>query len=169
MAISTAKIKQYLDEVDFKYQERDSDTIVTGFTDDDSNRVMIVIRLMEDGEFLQMRTLKHLDELVEEADPEKRTELLKWMLNKNYTTKTGSWEYDPDDHDHHLSIGHVIEDGDLTYKQFLRMLGVLTKSASLIPEMKEVLGINEAAIDPVEQKRQELLAQLRALEDGTGI
>lgn len=169
MAISTAKIKQYLDEVDFKYQERDSDTIVTGFSDDQGNKVMIVIRLMEDGEFLQMRTLKHLDDLVAEAEPEKRVELLKWMLNKNYTTKAGSWEYDPDDHDHHLSIGHVIEDGDLTSKQFMRMLGVLTKSASLIPEMKEILGINDAAVDPVEQKRQDLLAQLRALEEGTGI
>ncbi len=169
MAISTAKIKQYLKEVDFNYDERDADTIVTGFSDDEGNKVVIVIRLMEDGEYLQMRTIKHLDDLVAEADAEQRAELLKWMLNKNYTTKTGAWEYDPDDHDHHLSIGHIIEDGDLTYKQFLRMLGVMTKSASLIPEMKQVLGINDAAIDPVEQKRQELLAQLRALEEGTGI
>ncbi|GAA0787017.1 YbjN domain-containing protein [Marinobacterium sediminicola] len=169
MAINTAKIKQYLKEIDFNYEERDADTIVTGFSDDDGHQVVIAIRLMEDGEFLQMRTIKHLDDLVAQAEPEKRVELLKWMLNKNYTTKTGSWEYDPDDHDHHLSIGHVIEDGDLTCKQFLRMLGVMTSSASLIPEMKAVLGISEVAIDPVEQKRQELLAQLRALEEGAGI
>lgn len=169
MAISSAKIKQYLKEVDFNYDERDANTIVTGFSDDANNKVVIVISLMEDGEYLQMRTIKHLDDLVAEAEPERRAELLKWMLNKNYTTKNGAWEYDPDDHDHHLSIGHVIEDGDLTLKQFMRMLGVMTQSASLIPEMKQVLGIKDAAIDPVELKRQELLAQLRALEEGRGI
>ena len=168
MAISPAKIKEYLDSVELNYEEREKDTFVVGFSKDD-NKVVIVIRLMEDGEFLQMRTIKHVDDLVENADPAKRAELLAWMLNKNYSTKTGAWEYDPDDHDHHLAIGHVIEDGDLTQKQFVRMLSVLTHSAELIPEMKEILGFGEDSVDPVEQKRQELLAQLRALEDGTGI
>lgn len=169
MAITTAKIKQYLNQLDFNFEERDENTVVTGMSDENDNSVVIAIRLMEDGEFMQIRTLKHLDDLVAEAAPEKRIELLKWMLNQNYTTKTGAWEYDPDDHDHHLAIGHVIEDGDVTFKQFARMLGAVSRSAKLIPEMKEVLGIKEAAIDPVEQKRQELLAQLRALEEGTGI
>ncbi|SEG75145.1 hypothetical protein [Marinobacterium lutimaris] len=168
MAISLAKIKQYLDEVELNYDERDENTLAVGFSSE-GNKIVIVIRLMEEGEFLQMRTIKHLDGLVETADPEKRANLLTWMLNQNYSTKTGAWEYDPDDHDHHISIGHVIEDGDLTKKQFVRMLSVLTNSAKLIPEMKEILGFGEESVDPVEQKRQELLAQLRALEDGTGI
>lgn len=169
MAISISKIKGFLDQIDFNYQMKDEDTIITGY-EDEGNKVMIVIRLMEDGEFLQMRTVKHLDELVEEASEEKRAALLNWMLKQNYTTKNGSWEYDPEDHDHHLSIAHVIEDGDLTQKQFMRMLSVLTNSASSIPEMKQVLGVaSGSTIDPVELKRQELLAQLRALDDGAGI
>ncbi len=168
MAISAATIKQYLENVELNYDERDENTFAVGFSKDD-NKVVILIRLMEDGEFLQMRTIKHLDGLLETADPEKRADLLTWMLKKNYSTKNGSWEYDPDDHDHHIAIGHVIEDGDLTQKQFVRMLSILTNSASLIPEMKEILGFGEESIDPVEQKRQELLAQLRALEEGTGI
>lgn len=169
MAITAKTLKQYLEQADFNYEERSEDTLVTGFTGDSGDSVVIAIRLMEEGEYLQMRTLKHLDDAVAEAQPERRDALLKWMLNRNYTTKLGSWEYDPDDHDHHIAIGHPIEDGDLTYKQFVRMLGTLAKSTDLIPEMKSILGLSEPELDPVEQKRQELLAQLRALEDGTGI
>tara|TARA_Y100000310_G_C20693485_1_gene823905 strand:+ start:280 stop:789 length:510 start_codon:yes stop_codon:yes gene_type:complete len=169
VAISIETIKQYLNLIDFNFDERDSTTILTGSTDDDGNRVVIIISLLENGEFLQMRTLKHLDDLVAEATPEKRAELLKWMLNQNYATKNGSWEYDPEDHDHHFAMAHVIEDGDLTAKQFVRMLKVLMDSASKIPEMKAILGVSAPAIDPVELKRQELLAQLRALDDVKGI
>lgn len=168
MAINTGKLKQYLDQVDINYDEHDDTTLVCAFSDENDNRVMVVIRLMENGEFLQVHTLKHLDDLVAEAEPEQRSDLLKWMLNRNYMTKVGSWEYDPDDHDHRICASHVIEDGDLTLKQFMRLLSSVSSSLELIPEMKKVLGIG-GAIDPVEQKRQELLAQLRALEDGQGI
>lgn len=168
MATSIGIVKKYLDDIDFNYEMKDEDTIITGYSSDD-NKIMIIIRLMENGEFIQLRTLKHLDELVEEASEEKRVALMKWMLKQNYTTKSGAWEYDPDDHDHHFSIGHVIEDSELTQTQFMRMMKIMTGTADLIPEMKSVLGIQSAAVDPVEAKRQELLAQLRALDDGAGI
>lgn len=169
MAITTATLKRYLEEINFNYEERDEDTLVTGYTGESDERVVILIRLMENGEYLQMRTIKHLDDLVAQAPAEKRDALLKWMLNRNYVSKLGAWEYDPDDHDHHIAIGHAIEDGELTQKQFMRLLVTLSKSADLIPEMKEILGVAAPEVDPVEQKRQELLAQLRALEDGAGI
>lgn len=169
MAINTGKLKQYLELAEINYDEHDDTTLVCAFADDNDNRIMVVIRLMENGEFLQIHTLKHLDDLVAEAEPEPRSDLLKWMLNRNYITKVGAWEYDPDDHDHRICASHVIEDGDLTLKQFMRLLSSVSSSLELIPEMKKVLGIGAGAIDPVEQKRQELLAQLRALEDGQGI
>lgn len=168
MAISIGKIEKFLDAMDLNYQKKDENTILTGSGDDDGNRIMIVIQLQEDGEFLQLRTVKHLDDLVEEASEEKRTELLKWMLHQNYQTKNGTWEYDPTDHDHHMAIGHIIEDGDLTASQFQRMFMIIAKSMSSIPEMKKILGLVEE-MDPVEKKRQELLAQLRELEGGAGI
>lgn len=169
MAISVAKIYAFLDHMDLKYERRDEESTITGFADGKGNSIMVIIRLLEDGEYLQMRTIKHLDDLVAEAKPEKRIELLKWMLHENYTNKTGAWEYDPADHDHHIAIGHAIEDGDLTFNQFKRMISVMQKSAESIPEMKEVLGLAVEEIDPIELKRQELLAQLRALDSGDGI
>jgi hypothetical protein len=169
MAISIAKIYAFLDHLEMKYERKDDETVVTGFGDGKGNSVMVLIRLLEDGEFLQFRTLKHLDDLVAEASPEKRVELMKWMLHENYTNKNGAWEYDPADHDHHIAIGHPIEDGDLTFKQFKRMIGVMQKSTECIPEMKKVLGLAVEELDPIERKRQELLAQLRALDSGDGI
>lgn len=169
MAISIAKIYAFLDHMEINYEKKDEETVLTAFNDGKGNRIAVIIRLLEDGEFLQLRTLKHLDDLVAEASPDKRVELMKWMLNENYTNKTGSWEYDPADHDHHISIGHPIEDGDLTFKQFKRMLSVIQNSTDSIPEMKKVLGLVVEELDPIERKRQELLAQLRALDAGDGI
>lgn len=168
MAIELSKLTGFLDEIGVNYDERDENTIVFPYSNDD-DKILVVVKLMEDGEFLQMRTLKHLDDLVAEASEEKRNALLKWMLNKNYTTKMGTWEYDPEDHDHHIAIGCSIEDNDLTIKQFARMFKAIIDSVKVIPEMKEILGIMPAEDDlsEKEKKRQELLRQLQDLdEDG---
>jgi hypothetical protein len=45
----------------------------------------------------------------------------------------------------------------------------MQKSTECIPEMKKVLGLAVEELDPIERKRQELLAQLRALDSGDGI
>ncbi|AWI78975.1 hypothetical protein CEW87_06120 [Parazoarcus communis] len=168
MAISLSRIESYLDEMEVNYKVRDEKSIITSFGEQ-PNAVMVIILLTEEGELLEIRTVKHLDDLVAEASEEKRAKLLAWMLNANYSSKIGAWEYDPDDHDHHLSISVPIEDGDLTLKQFVRMLGVIAKSATLIPEMKAVLGVADAAVDEKERKRRELLAQLHALDNDSGI
>jgi len=165
MAIKISKIQSYLDDMGVNYENRENDTIAFPMSDEE-NKIVIVIKLMEDGEYIQMRTVKHLDGLVEEASEEKRAALLKWMLHRNYISKLGAWEYDPADHDHHISIACAIEDGDLSTKQFLRMFKIIANSLDLIPEMKEVLGISDG-MSAKEKKRQALLKQLQDLdEDG---
>lgn len=163
MAISITQIQGYLDDAGVNYENRDEDTIVFPMSDDE-NKIVIVTKILEDGEYIQMRTLKHLDDLVSEATEVKRVALLKWMLGKNYTSKLGAWEYDPEDHDHHMAVGHSIEDGDLTRKQFLRMFKVVANSLDDIPEMKEILGVS-GGMSAKEKKRQELMQQLQALEE----
>ncbi|WP_299203667.1 hypothetical protein [uncultured Amphritea sp.] len=168
MAITLSRIEQYMDTLGMKYQKKDETTLLTGATDE-KGQVMIAIQLMEDGEFLLIRSVKHLDDLVEEANDEKRAALMSWMLYQNYKSKLGAWEYDPSDHDHHLSVTCPIEDGDLTFKQFTRLLQVITNSCEAIPEMKKLLGLVSEEIDPIELKRRELLAQLAALDGNSGI
>lgn len=171
MAIALSDVKDFLDEIGLKYQEKDEETLLFPYTDTDiDERVLIAVSLLEDGEFLRMRTVKHLDDLVAEAEPEKRQALLEWMLYQNYQTKLGTWEYDPNDHDHHIAVTIGIEDGGMTKKQLMRMLSVVLKSVELIPEMKKVLGIAPANdADDVEKKRAELLAQLAELDSQSGI
>jgi len=163
MAVQISKLKGFLDKVGAKYDERDDTTLVVPMSDEE-NRIMIIMRLMEDGEFIQMRTIKHLDDLVEEASEEKRTDLLKWMLNQNYKSKSGAWEYDPSDHDHHFAIGHVIEDSELTEMQFMRLFKIVANSLDSIPEMKKILGI-EDQMSEKDKKRQALLKQLQELDE----
>lgn len=162
MAITLNKITGFLNEIDFNFEERDENTIVTSFSKDDDS-ILIVIRLMEDGEFCTMRTVKHLDELVAEAPEDKRNALLSWMLEQNYNTKVGVWEYDPSDHEVAYVVDYIIEDGDVTDKQFMRGFGTVVKSVEKIAEMKAVLGL-APAMDDKERKKQELLRQLRELE-----
>ena len=172
MAIALSDIKDFLDEIGLNYQEKDDETVLFPYSDSDiDEKILVVVRLLEDGEFLQMHTVKHLDDLVAEASPEKRTALLEWMLYQNYKTKTGTWEYDPSDHDHHLAVSCGIEDGGLTKKQLMRMFAVMIKSVELIPEMKKILGIEPASSDESEtdKKRAELLAQLAELDGQSGI
>ena len=172
MAISMKDVTDFLDEVGLKYKEKDETTILFPFSDDEiDEKILVAVSLQEDGEFLSMRTVKHLDDLVAEADEEKRRALLDWMLYHNYRSKLGAWEYDPSDHDHHLAVTLGIEDGSASKKQLMRMLSVMIKSVELIPEMKKVLGIESASSsdDENEKKRAALLAQLAELEGQSGI
>jgi len=165
MAIKISQIQGYLDEMGVNYEDRDNETIAFPMSDEE-NKIIIIVKLLEDGEYMQMRTIKHLDDLVEQASEEKRIALLKWMLNRNYVSKLGAWEYDPEDYDHHIAAGHSIEDGDLTLKQFVRIFKIISNSLDLIPEMKEVLGVSDG-MSAKEKKRQALLKQLQDLdEDG---
>ncbi len=163
MAIKITQIQGYLDDMGVNYENRDDETLVFPMSDDD-NKIVIIVKVLEDGEYLQMRTLKHLDDLLAEAAEDKRVDLLKWMLGTNYKRKLGAWEYDPEDHDHHIAVGHSIEDGDLTLKQFMRMFKIVANSLDDIPEMKEILGISDG-MSAKEKKRQELMKQLQDLEE----
>lgn len=172
MAMSLQDIKDFLTDIGFNFQEKDEESLLFPYSDSDiDEKILVLVKLQEGGEFLSMRTVKHLDELVAEATEEKRRALLEWMLFQNYRTKIGTWEYDPTDHDHHLAVSAGIEDGVLTKKQLMRMLAVMVKSVELIPEMKKILGIEPAGNDQSEadKKRAELLAQLAALDEPNGI
>ena len=172
MAMSIQDVKDFLKDVGLNFQEKDEETLLFPYSDTDiDEKILVVVKLEEDGEFLSMRTVKHLDDLVAEADEEKRRALLDWMLFQNYRSKIGAWEYDPSDHDHHLAVSMGVEDGTPTKKQLMRMLAVMVKSVELIPEMKKVLGIETAGDDQSEadKKRAELLAQLAALDEPNGI
>ncbi len=172
MAITFKDVTDFLDEIGLKYQEKDEETLLFPYSDDDINeKILVAVSLLENGEFLRMRTVKHLDDLVAEADAEKRQALLEWMLYQNYRSKLGAWEYDPTDHDHHLAVTLGIEDGGMTKKQMMRMLAVMLKSVEMIPEMKKVLGIESAdsGQSEADKKRAELLAQLAELDGQSGI
>ena len=168
MAIKQSLIKSYLEDIGINFHEKDEDTIVFPYTGDEDSKIMVVCRIMEDGEYFKMHTIKHLDDLMDSVAEDKKNALKDWMLYENYKTKTGSWEYDPSDNDIHFSVEYPIEDGDLTKMQFTRGFAVVLKSADKIPEMKKVLGLVSDEMDEKERKRQELLRQLQELESGSG-
>lgn len=166
MAIKIEKIEEYLGELDLKFEKRKENLILV-IISSEIDKLYVFIHLDENGEYIELRAIKHLDELVAEANEERRIELLKWMLNENYNKKIGTWEYNSEDHNHNFTIGHVIEDGDLTGKQFKRMLNSVARSLHDIQKMKDILNPN--ALSEKEKKRISLLAQLQELDEEDGI
>lgn len=169
MATELSTLKLILDKIEINYQERDENTLILPYTGDNDSKIMVVVRLLEDGELVNIHTVQHLDDLVAQATEENRVKLLEWMLYRNYQTKIGTWEYDPSDHDIHFSCEVILEDEEINIKAFIRAFSTVLKSADVIEEMKQVLGVASAEEDEKEKKRQELLRQLRELEGDNGI
>lgn len=165
MAIKLDLIEKYLYSLDLKYEKINEETINLSVSNN-NDKVLIFIILHDDGEYLEVRTFKHLDDLLAEASEEKRVDLLKWMLENNYKTKFGTWEYNPENHQHHITIEHIIADGSLIEKQFTRIFNIICSSINHIPEMKKILGV-AGGLSEKEKKRQELLAQLQELDESS--
>ena len=166
MAIKIEKIEEYLNKMDLGFEKRKENLIVV-IISGEIDKLFIVIHLDEDGKYIEISAIRHLDELIAEANEDRRIELLKWMLNENYKKKIGTWEYNSEDHNHRITVGHVIEDGGLTGKQFKRMLNSVARSLHDIQNMKDILNPN--ALSEKEKKRISLLAQLQELDEEDGI
>lgn len=168
MAIKEEVIEKYLKEMSVEYKKNEDDVFLINHSSD-KDEISIAVRLMDNGSYLQIKAAKHLGDLVAEVNEEVRANLLKWMLEKNYYSKLGCWEYDPKDHDYNIAVGHFIADGELTKIQFRSIYNLVSSSVNSIPEMKKSLGINTDGFYEKEKKRQELLEQLRELDEECGI
>jgi len=141
MGIQKEVIEKFFKEKDWTYkdEERENGTVLYklpfAFKNDRNEEadVMLLVILEEPSEsgyeFIAFRVLNMLDgNKVKES--KFLPELMKYVLQKNYQKKIGSWALDPDDGDLYVSCVLPLEDsGQLTNKQMGRICNNLLKSA----------------------------------------
>lgn len=165
--VTLEQLKKYLDNAGYKFNEKD-DAIILGAKGD--WQLYTFIRIREDGEFLSINT--QLDDpngnfLKMPANHQYTKELMEYLLDENYKYKVGHWGLDKDDGDIKFITHYHVEDGELTQKQFIRIiksiLGTVDDAAldidSILTTGKTKSEAKDAETKNLAQQAQELLAQ----------
>lgn len=129
MAATLNELAKMLDKMGINYDKND-ERIHFGSKDDD--QVYLFVRLLEDGELLNITV--QLDDpngnfLQVPYDHKYIKEFMGYLLHQTYQYKIGFWSYDPTDGDVRFKITHSIESNDLTEDQFKRLIGVARNTA----------------------------------------
>lgn len=157
MPTSVSQIACYLDQCGWKYEvDADQNSIVTGVKTDNGTKLLIVIHLAENGEFVHF----YAPRLLKVKDHVFKGVLFQTLLAMSWEMKMLRFEYDTTDGEIRASIEIPIEDGSLTRTQFERCLIGLVHMVDVkaMPRMKQVLATGE---DPGRQTlAQEIVKDL---------
>ena len=161
MAVTLTEISGWLDNIGIKHK-LEEEKIFFG-AGDDENTQGYFIRTPENGEMFdaQMQILNENRDFVSLEGQQHAAKVLEHILYLNYTTKFGTWEYDPRDGDIRLAVEIPLEDATMTEKQFNRICGLLIKQGTdAAKDIKEILKNGEI---PSKDEEQDVVAMLEAL------
>jgi len=129
MPLTIDQLEQFFKARRLKYR-REPDRIVTGFAtrnfrdDRGQEGVVIIARLSEGGKYLEFVA----PGLYRSHGCEHRAALFQALLDVTMRTKMIRFEHDPADGEIRCTVECPIEDGELTSKQFQRMLDCLAEA-----------------------------------------
>ncbi len=157
MATSLQQIATFLEKRQLKFVREDANNrILLPFQAEDNEKVVIVVVLEENGEFLKILS----PSVLTYRDGPHRLVLFQAMLEICWETKMLQWEYDPSDGEIRAIIEFPLEDAALTERQFFRAFEGLLQLLNLNrPRLKTILatgvdpkrggGAREGAPDPL--------------------
>lgn len=163
MAFTLEQITGYLDNVEFKYKhEKEEERIVLVSGDEDSTYLHF-IRAKEDGDIFEwnMQILDENKDNLTIKNHKYENKVLSYILYLNYSTKFGTWEYDPSDGDIRLAVEIPLEDALMTEKQFMRIMSLMIKDAAKASD--EILSILETGEIPKDDSDAEMIAKLEEM------
>ena len=161
MAVTLQEISGWLDNIGIKHK-LDEEKIFFG-AGDEENTQGYFIRAQENGDIFdaQMQILDENRDFVSLEGQEHAAKVLEHILYLNYTTKFGTWEYDPRDGDIRLAVEIPLEDATMTEKQFNRICGLLIKEGTnAAKDIKQILKTGEI---PKKDDETDVVAMLEAL------
>ncbi len=176
MGSTLTEISVFLDSLGLNYHHNEEDdVIITGFgtknyVDTDGDKHLgVVIKLEENGEFLQIFTPK----CYSVPDETNRAALMQTLLMVSWKTKMIQFEFDDNDGEIRAMIEFPLEDAILTQKQFMRAFqGLVQIVDKYHPVMDKALteGVIEfeGSKDPLEEL-QEAFGRFEDLLQGLGI
>ena len=120
MATSTDNIREFLDLKEVKYlYDSEKEVFVMSFAPN-----VLLVRLEENGEFLQFRTLN----FYQYKNGKYKEHVLQILAAMNYQRKLVKFGYDPDDGEINGCIDIPIEDATFTSTQFFRCMAALLEA-----------------------------------------
>lgn len=160
MAVTIEEISGWLDQLEYKYKlEDDKVVLMTG--DEDSTNIHFV-KAKDEGRIFEW-SMSIVDEEKKEKFKVKEHEhlstLLAYLLQLNYTTKFGTWEYDAKDGEIAFNVEIPLEDAKMTFKQFERICSLTMDTLEYTDNIKKILATGEIP----ENKEDEMMEMLEAL------
>lgn len=142
MTTSLNILTKYLNNRSLQYYvNHQEEEINLYYRGENLKQVLIIIRLLENGEYLQMV----IPRIANVQDHVFKGVLFRTLLHLQHQFKLLRLEYDPNSGDVHSSVEIPIEDGELTEEQFNRMFDVLVciTDEQVMPRLKAVLATGD--------------------------
>ena len=145
MATSLSQIEAFLTTRNLKFQRdesRSSILVPFGFAEAGFDRVVVVVRLQENGEFFEII----VPNLFTYPDGPNKLPLMQTLLHISWETKMLQWEYDPSDGEIRATIEFPLEDAVMTSRQFFRAFDAMLQFIQVYgPRIRTVI---ETGSDP---------------------
>lgn len=173
MATTFSQIEEYLQSRGLKYrrdEERSSILVPFGLPEAGFDRVVLVIRLQENGEFFEII----VPGVFTYPDGPNKLPLMQTLLHTSWETKMLQWEYDPSDGEIRATIEFPLEDAPLTQRQFFRAFDAMLQFLTVYgPRIRTVLETGQdpgrrPAQTPPDELARSFLEYLRGGHGGAG-
>ena len=160
MAVTLKEISGWLDQLELKYDLKDDKIIF--FSGDESSTQMHVIKAREEGSIFEWSmgiVNDEQDGVFKVKEHKHLSTLLAYLLQVNYQTKFGTWEYDPKDGEITLNVEIPLEDAKMTFKQFKRICSLTLDTDEYTDNIKKILETGEMP----KNEEDEMMQMLKAL------
>ena len=171
MAMTLQEISDILTSNGFNHSYDKEDKIIFAKGTSSGESLALFIRLNEDGEFFDMSSrLMDGDEFLNTKGTKHLQVLMAYLLQRNFDTKFGTWEYNSEDGTISFAVEIPLEDNNLTAKQLKRITGIMISAGDEAKNIKHILAKGSLPLegDEAAKKIAELEAMLAQLQ-GSGI
>jgi len=171
MAMTLQEISDKLTNIGFNHSYEKEDEIILSKGTSSGESLALFIRLNEDGEFFDMSSrLLDNDGFLKTKGTKHLQVLMAYLLQRNFDTKFGTWEYDSEDGTISFAVEIPLEDNDLTEKQLKRITGIMISAGDEAKNIKHILANGSLPLEGDEAAKK--IAELEALVaqlQGSGI
>ena len=171
MAMTLQEVSDKLTNIGFNHSYEKEDEMIISRGTSSGETLALFIRLNEDGEFFDMSSrLLDGDDFLQTKGTKYLQALMAYLLQRNYDTKFGTWEYDSEDGTISFAVEIPLEDNILTEKQLQRITGIMIGAGDEAKNIKHILEHGSLPLDgdAAAKKIAELEAMLAQLQ-GSGI
>jgi hypothetical protein len=155
------ELSTIFDEIGWKHTLREDDKVIVSIGGNSTSDLMFFTRLGENGEMFDMsgRIMEDSDQL-NGKDSQYKSELMSYLLLRNYETKFGTWEFNLEDGVISIAVEIPLEDNKLTAKQLKRITNMLNTSGDEADTIKQIL---KSGTYSKEDDSDDMIAELEAM------